>query len=790
MVSLSPKSAWKKRGKDAASTVSWMALALFVCAVSTGARGEGERTRAFPQETRTFFDRSDGLPDNEVRAVCLDGKGRAVVLTPKGLARFEKGAWVSISATPFEARHLAITKNSLYVASDHSVAVYKDKLWGSFPSLDERTITCLYATPDSAGLLMGTDAGLMTCADGGVVPVPGPDRCILAIAHAPDGELALGTDDGLYARARGESDWTPVLPDDGRRRWAPIQVAAVTYDRDGNLWFGSSEGAGVREGDAWRLFTGQEGLPYNEFVSATPGEGNVVWLATGRGAIRCDQGHFAYRCSRRWLLDDQVNGIAVESDGAAWIATPAGLSRIERRPMTLDEKAAYFTQQTEARHNRDGFIADCRLAEQFNIESREPKISDNDGLYTACYGAAQAFRYAATLEPEAKALAQRSFEACAWLVAITGTGMPARVIIPSDWPEPVNEQYGEAYNEAQRRNDPFWKRITPRFVTTADGEYLWKCDTSSDELAGHYFFYGVYYDLAAESEDEKELVRTTVRAVTDHLVDNGFLLCDHDGAPTRWGDFSPEFLNSPRGWEQRGLNSMMMLSFLKVAEHVTGDGRYAEAARMLRDEHQYHINAMQSKMYFPPDCVVPWDNNLCLLSWYGLIKYEDNPELLLLWRLGLEHAWQHISRQKNALWNLLYQACAARFDERVREGFFAAAYPGMKDYAAQSLAAFAKTDARLEDTLETLRGLPLDLIGYHVDNTHRLDIVLDPTPGQRPGIGWHFDGRALPIEERGHVRQDRDGFALDANEDDGWAEHEGTLFLLPYWLGVQHGFIP
>ena len=294
-----------------------------------------------------------------------------------------------------------------------------------------------------------------------------------------------------------------------------------------------------------------------------------------------------------------------------------------------------------------GFIAQNHLKEQFNIDTWEYAISDNDGMYTAMYGAAQAFRYAVTGDKQAKELANRSFKACKWLVDIThDSGFPARVIIPIDWHEPVNEQYGQEYNERKRKGDPFWKYILPRFVKSKDGKYLWKCDTSSDELAGHYFFYGIYYDLVAETKEEKQLVRDVVRDVTDHLIRNGFLLVDHDGKPTRWGNFSPEFLNSIWGWDQRGLNSMMMLSFLNVAEHVTGDSKYAESAKMLREKHLYHINAMEAKSYFPPENVVPWDNNLCLMSMYGLMNYEKDPELMLMYRQSLEHAWLHISRQK------------------------------------------------------------------------------------------------------------------------------------------------
>ena len=290
-------------------------------------------------------------------------------------------------------------------------------------------------------------------------------------------------------------------------------------------------------------------------------------------------------------------------------------------------------------------------------------------------------------------------------------------------------------------------------------------------------------------------MRTTVRAVTDHLIENGFLLRDHDGKPTRWGNFSPEFFHSAQGWEQRGLNSMMILSFLRVAEHITGDAKYGESYRYLCDEHHYDFNAMQSKSYFPPDFVVPWDNNLCLLSWYGLFNYETDPERLLRWRLSVKHAWQHIAKQMNPLWNLLYQACATRFADLAADGYFDSAYPELEPYREALLKEF-RPEARLEDSLATLRAIPLDLIAYHVDNTHRLDVRFDPAPGAQGPLfqlrgerGWGHDTFALPIDERGQVRQGHSHFDLVTPENGGWYEHEGTIFLLAYWLGVYHGFI-
>jgi len=607
-----------------------------------------------------------------------------------------------------------------------------------------------------------------------------------------ESQFAVGCRNGLYLYSFQIKKWQQVFPADQKYSWAPRQVAALAFDSKGRLWFGAEQGVGYLAADGWHLFTGKEGLPYNHFTCAAAGPNGIMWFGTEKGAIRVDGEYFYYRQTRRWLPNDHVNAIVVQKGGTAWFATDGGVGRIAPTPMTLEQKAAHFQRQVEARHNRDGFVIHCRLKEQFNPESWQYTVSDNDGLYTSWFGASQAFRYAVTSDPEAKALAIRSFKALKWLVDITHEpGFPARAIIPVDWPEPVNEIFSPDYNKRSKAGDPLWKDIYPRFPLSKDGRYRWKCDTSSDELSGHYFFYGVYYELVAQTEEERQPVREVVAAITDHLIRHDFNLIDYDGTPTRWGRFGPDFFNTPWGWEQRGLNSMMMLSFLKVAKHITGDAKYDKVESELREKQAYHLNALESKQYFPPENVVPWDKMLCLTSWYGLINYEEDPELLLMYRMSLEYAWLHESKQKNAVCNVIYGALADRFTKLVDSGVYESGkvLPQIENFANFRAKQFYKADPRKDHIIETLQRMPLDLIGYKTDNTHRLDVVFDMTPGQQSGLGWRVDGYALPIDELGHLRPNRDAFALFWNQGDGYAEFEGTFFLLPYYMARYHGIL-
>ncbi|MBE9463934.1 hypothetical protein ACFP1I_07935 [Dyadobacter subterraneus] len=617
-----------------------------------------------------------------------------------------------------------------------------------------------------------------------------PGRKVLSSVVYKGGHM-YGCDEGLYFVSNGKKP-ERIFPESDKYDWSLKNVSALVIDSKGRLWIGADEGVAYLDGKSWKLFTGKEGLPYNKFTCAAAGPDGIVWFGTEKGAIQVKNDYFKYRFSRRWMPDDFVNDIAVQADGTVWIATNNGISQIVPAEISLEDKAKILTKQVEEKHNRMGFVAPSHLKEQFNPASSEVAISDNDGMYTSMYGAANAFRYAATGDLEAKALAERSFKACKWLVDITHEkGFPARVIIPVDWHEPVNEIYSQEANLRHQQKDPMWKSIYPRFPKSKDGKFMWKCDTSSDELAGHFFFYGIYYDLVAKTEEEKKEVREVVGDIMDHMIRHGYKLVDHDGKVTRWGDFSPEYFNSVYGYDQRGLNSMIMLSFLNVAKHVTGDVKYDMEAKILRDKYNYHINAMHPKEFFPPENVVPWDNNLCLMSMYGLINYETDPSLLLMYRQSLEIAWQHISKQKNAFWDAIYASLANRFTALADQKFFdnKNLFPENRLYAPKVVKSMYKASNNPDFILENLQKIPLDLIGYTMDNTHRLDVVFDSSPLQNENTGWRTDGYALPVDERGHVRQDRDGFALLASEGDGHDEHEGTFFLLPYYMAYYHGLL-
>src|SRR5262249_13195867 len=155
----------------------------------------------------------------------------------------------------------------------------------------------------------------------------------------------------------------------------------------------------------------------NEITVIVDDQPSVIWIGTTHGVIiynELSQDVRGYLAGQRWLPDDRVTGIGLEPPMKAsviWIETPKGFSRIEYKPMTLAEKSKAFVEGVRARHVRQGFTADSILQTPGDLSTNKTVSSDNDGLWTQMYIAAEAFRYKVTGEADARANARQGFEA-------------------------------------------------------------------------------------------------------------------------------------------------------------------------------------------------------------------------------------------------------------------------------------------------------------------------------------------------------------------------------------------
>lgn len=405
----------------------------------------------------------------------------------------------------------------------------------------------------------------------------------------------------------------------------------------------------------------------------------------------------------------------------------------------LADKAAYFEERLQKRHIRDGLVRELTL----NVPGEPQKggfllSDDNDGLWTSLYAAAMSFKYAATRDETARRQAAESFAALETLESVTGIpGFPARSYVPEGEPK------GRGY-------DGEWH-------PDASGKWEWKGDTSSDEIDGHFYAYALYYDLAAD-ETGKNRVRALTTRVMDHILDHDLYLVDKDGKPTLWGVWNPAQLNRNRplpgrkdqNWkDERGLNSLEILSHLKTAWHITGNERYRKKYIQLIRKHGYADNVARENILDPAD-LNHSDAELALLAFYPLLKYETDPELLNLYKTGLRRAWELMRPERNPWWN--FTVCA-----------------------------FLEGDCGKEDALRTLTEIPWQQINWRRDNRERADVRKNP---KNPALS----AEVLPYSEICIQRWNGNPYLLDTGGK-GDIEGDGVIFLLPYWMGRSHGFI-
>ncbi|HOJ34811.1 MAG TPA: hypothetical protein PKY35_08630 [Candidatus Hydrogenedentes bacterium] len=757
----------------------------------------------YGQETRVFYGKSDGLPSEDVRAILVSADGTVYAGTSAGLAQWDRSQW-NVVVDGADVYRLAKG------AQGEVVFLERDGISTFVPATKkvERAHTPLPSelkTPSQVafvlvadGIYLGTDLGVFYSGQKGTTPSLKEDLDGLPVglrvrsaAIGANNVVAVAAEQGVFLRKGIGSTYQPLYPHDGKRSWMPRDARAVGFDGAGRLWLATPQGVACALGDTWQLFTGKEGLPYNDFTCLAIGPRNEVWFGTRIGAIRYDGSRWAYRQGKRWLPDDRVNDVAVASDGSAWFATPSGVGVIQFKPMTLADKAEFFENEIDKYHRRTeyGYVLGVSLPRPGDKSEWVQHDSDNDGLWTSMYGAGECFAYAATRDPKAKERAKKAFEALKFLGDVTQggsnpapKGFVARTVLPTSGPNPNETEYTPEKDREKQKRDAYWKIITPRWPTSADGKWYWKCDTSSDELDGHYFFYAQYYDLVADTDEEKARVREHVRALTDHLVEHNFCLVDHDGKPTRWAVFNPEALNGDPNWyPERGLNSLSILSYLAVAEHMTGDPKYRQAADKLIREHHYAQNVLVPKVHTGIGSGNQSDDEMAFMSYYNILKYEKDPKLHAIYAFSLYNYWRLEEPEANPFFNFVFAGSA--LNKEFADGW--GVYQLTADPASW-----------LKRSVDELLRFPLDRFDWAHKNSHRLDII--PLPkynyfevyaGEKPfGKGYRTDGYVIPVDERFYDHHNHDPWTLDVGGA-GRELADGAAFLLPYYMGLYHGFI-
>jgi hypothetical protein len=515
----------------------------------------------------------------------------------------------------------------------------------------------------------------------------------------------------------------------------PSPVTRDLLAQGSRLYVATDRGVGVLRGMALTTLQGADGLPFEDITCLANGFAGDLWLGTSRGAIRKAGEEYHYFGADHWLPGNYVRDIAA-GEREVCIATDGGLAVIRYEPYTLAKKAAYYERELEEwGFKRLGFIHKLYWSE---ADGWLREISDNDGGNTAHYLAAMTFKYGATGDDHARQEAVEAFKAMSWLDDITPqSGFIARAV----WSIP-----GDKGERSNRGSGP----LPAKWYPTPDGLWIWKGDTSSDEVSAHYFAICLFHDLAAKGK-EKERARQHIAQLSSHILENGWVLRDLDGKPTRWGRWDPEYLQRPYGYEARGLNGMEAQTYMHAAYALTGDEKFQAGLQQLL-KWRYHTYTVRQKQTFPPDSIVPWDDELAFFCYGTLLRYARDPELRSIYLRSLERSWEVQRLQQVPFYNFLYGALTGN-------------------------------DCEVPQAVKHLREWPLDLVNHNYRNSHRADLA--PRPGY---VAYAGGTRAISPRETEAMWGSRPALQYDGGEG-GKRVTPPLGWLCDYWMGRYYGFI-
>lgn len=549
-----------------------------------------------------------------------------------------------------------------------------------------------------------------------------------------DGKVYAACNKALLILHGKRPRFSTLLPDMSA---APENIKTLASDSLGYIWLGTKEGIYIFDGKGeWLSPKELDFLPkccVNKIVFSYDA---TVFVASDTGVYIIDGIKTAYLGKGRYLPADKAVDIAVRNDGREyWIATEKGLVKTELADMLLSEVENYFDSRMKY-FNRENFYVDTHAENpSVELEKSVPYITDNDGLWSALYVGALCYKYACTKEEDIKERAKKAINAILKLENISGIeGFPARAY----------RRPGEiGFNNGDRE----WH------LTRDDiGELEWKGETSSDELVGHYFATSVYYDLVAD-EDEKRVIAESVKKMTDHLIKHGYTLCDTDGKPTTWSYFGPEALNGEDVWLwEKGINSLELITFLRITQHMTGEEKYGSIANELITRHHYGMNLLLYKMYDAHSNHI--DDLLGILCVLPLWKYETQPDMKKYILLALRRHYEYEKKENNPIFAFIYAHISGECEE-------------------------------IRGAVKTLEEYPLDLFDYEIDNTVRSDIEIDTSPEE---FGDRAQSKnALQIDERVGGKLSYEAFRLKGGSGKSYCVP--SEWLLGYWLGKYYGFI-
>ncbi len=750
---------------------------------------------SFEQKFADYFITSDKLPSLDVRAlVVIDGtafagtaegvymkKADDSAFKPSGtqclVSEAENNAVVGIGTAKYDGKIAVAFKNRIgLIAADGSTC---EVMSFQLPSLTSIATT-------SSRLVIGTSDGVWEWNGknwDGILAMNSIVN-VRSLAVHSDGKVYVAIDDLKVMRidgagaAGGMSASAGDFPDDD------VRAIASCGDK---LIFATKTGAAVHAGTTKTLKTAGIGaLPTDDNIAlACNATHIIIGHAIGATVTPYDFSTMEHYVSMRWLADNRASAVALGEGSEIYAGGVKGVTRIFRKSRTLAEKEKVFDGYVPYFWRLDGFVAAHGITKTpwDDVSTQTKGDKDNDGLWTQMMIGGWSFGAAATGNAKYCDYARKALQlmfmqidlpAISFKALGKDKGFIARSIISQDEPDLWKLKVDQA--EHVKLGDGTQKDILRWNEVAYNGKkYLWKADTSSDEYAGHFFGYPVYYDLCATAE-EKVKIAEYVAVATKYIINGGYQLIDLDGTRTLYGLWDPDSIpiavdgisacldngyDMGRCFSSYGgggwLNSIEVLGMMLAAYHVTGDTSFYDAYEFLISK-RYDEIAMpnENTMTITNSSMANHsDHELAMLAYTTLLRYEPNDDRRAKWRAGLEFLYDYERIERNPWWT-----------------------------AVMALSGGALTERDVKNSLRTLREIPDDNREWLVDNHHRKDggkITGSRNGGTQLDVVFPYD-EIRAVWWNGNMRDVSDG-------GDGRSRNAPTYWLLPYYMNLYSGLI-
>jgi signal transduction histidine kinase/streptogramin lyase len=297
-----------------------------------------------PDGALMYFNRTNGLPSDWIRALCEDREGNLWVGTGNGLAILREGKVATVNSPDrWQGRGLlsiAAARNGALWIGTEGAGLYRVNQgeWQHFGAPEGISNLFVWAVSedDRGRIWAGTwGAGMFVQQGNRFERPPGlEDETVpmLALLQVGPEDTWIGTEVGLihyqggslerYGRNKGL-----IYPD----------VRAVVRDGEGNVWFGMlGGGLGLIRGGAVRQFRKANGLSSNFIQCLHVDQDGSLWIGTfGGGLNRLKEGRFAAIGTSQGLPNDVICSIVDDERGNFWFSSHGGLFRVNKELLNL-----------------------------------------------------------------------------------------------------------------------------------------------------------------------------------------------------------------------------------------------------------------------------------------------------------------------------------------------------------------------------------------------------------------------------------------------------------------------